>query len=69
MFKLSRIHVPYFVGESEVRTKRRLGANLSATGYFDSVIIVAAFECVSKDVKHELETPGEHVLSGGTSVR
>lgn len=35
-----------------------------ASGNFASVTIVAAFECVSKDVKRELGTPGEHVLNG-----
>lgn len=66
MFKLSCIHVLHFVGESEV-TKTRLDANLNGAlqgENFASVTAVAAFECVTKDVKHELETPGEHVLNG-----
>lgn len=73
MFKLSRIHVPHFVGESEVRTKtQRIQTWNRALPGISLVSLQSPLLNASpktSNVKHELETLDERVLNGGTSVR
>ncbi|KYM92268.1 hypothetical protein ALC53_01331, partial [Atta colombica] len=67
VFKLSCIHVPHFVGESEVRTKtwrmQTWNSILLRISLVSLQLLLLNTSPKTSNVKHESKTPGEHVLN------